>query len=798
MKTKKGKAQTIGQEINVKAFLRKVLAHKKYYLLSVGSALGLALLYIVFATPKYEVATSLLIDPSGSNRSLGESQYVDGGVGLIEMEKNLFNEIGIIKSYKLIQETVKETGLDITYGSGNWLSSKEYFNNFPFEVEKQESSPQIFDEEFEVKILNEREFMLSISASNFKVSVPQTGGTHEVRRNLNYSEKHVFGKVIDHEYFSFKLLKTDNAMGSDEFKDSKLHFVIHDPEVVTKKRMKVLSVDNIDIQASIFRLVSVGPMVEKETAFLNGLTANYMESKLLARNKIASSKESFIREQLEGITDSLLNAELNLEAFKQGNNAIDLSTTATNAMNRTQRLQMNRAKIQLDIQYYRDMIQYIENNRNSESFILPNAGSVTDPLLNKNIAELQTLYSERSRKRFYVTSGNEEISILNEQIRQATRKLIGNLNNAIASAEGLLGGVQSQLSSYNQVINTLPTREKQLISLQREKSLYENLFNYLSQELAKTGIARAENTSDTQILDEARMEGTGPVAPQKSLLMLLAFTVGLLVPTAWLVWFAPEDVIESEDQIRSLTKIPVIASVVRHENGEESGNTLWQIKESFRDMCANLRFVCSKGNCVIGMTSIMPEEGKTYCTINLGITFAEAGKKILVIDADIRKPSVVKGISKEIGMGLSDYLRGDTDKFDDLIYTHEKLKNLHFIPTAIAENNVHELLSNDRLARLIKDLRKKYDYIIIDTPAVGIVSDILLFWDLIDINLFVMRRQVAKVGFIKDMESLNQKGRKKKSFIIFNDALRRDFKYGYGPKYGLNEEEQLVNDSLSV
>lgn len=787
------------QEVNLKLFLQKVLKHKKLYLISIGSALLLAFLYITLSTPKYEVATSILIDPSGSNRALGESKYVEGGVSLIEMEKNLYNEIGIIKSFSLINQTVRDLNQDITYYEGNWFGSEEQYGNFPLIVKLDRDRPQLLDVPFEIKIVSPSAFTLDLEAKHFDVLDPNSGTKREVKRSIEFSKNYSFGEPVRHEYFTFTLEKPSNSIRTNELGGGSLSFVIHSAEDVTKDRMSDLEVDNIDIQASIFRLVTTGPVVAKEVAFLDRLTKNYINNKLNSRNEIASTKESFIRDQLAVITDSLMNSEIELEAFKKGNAPVNLSETASSALTRTRGLQASVAKLRLDVQSYQEMIDYVEQNRNSDDFVLPNSQSIEDPMINQNILELQNLYTERSRKRFFVTGNNEEMNILNEQIRQSTEKLLTNLRNSLASANSRLNAVRAQLSSNDQLISTLPTREKQLLSLERQSALYENLFNYLSQELAKTGIARAENTSDTRVLDEARMEGDAPVSPQKTLLMILALTVGALLPTAWLVWFIPDDAIENEDQIRAITKVPLIASVVRHQTESPSDISLWQVKESFRDLSANLRFVCSRKTCVIGMTSIMPEEGKTYCAINLGITFAEAGKKTLIIDADLRKPSLVKGIQEIEGRGLSDYLNGDIKKIQNIIYSHDQLENLNFIPTAIAEANVHELLSGDKMKTLLSDLKEKYDYIIIDAPAVGLVSDILLFWNLIDINLFVVRRGIAKIGFLKDLENLQLKGsKKKKSFIIFNDAQKKEYKYGYGPKYGMNQEKQLVNDSLSV
>lgn len=789
------------QEVNFKSFLRKVYQNKKFYTLSIGSALALALLHIAFTTPIYEASTSILIDPSGSNRVLGESEKVDGGVSLIEMEKNLYNEIGIIKSFSLINQTVEKLGLDVSYYTRGWLSKEERFGYFPFEVVIVRDHPQSYGVPFDIEILSDTKYRLTFEAGDFMISNPERGVLHEVNRDIEFTQEFNFGSVVKHEYFSFIINKPEYKILGTDFEGADLSFIVRPSEDVTNGILGNLEVDNIDIQASIFRIVSTGPMVDKEVAFLKGLTETYIANKLSYRNEIASSKEEFIREQLAVISDSLLKSEVNLELFKKDSKAVDLSATASNAMDKTQRLQMSSAKIRLDIRYYSSMIELIENNRHRDDFILPTSTGITDPLINQNILDLQALYSERSRKKFFVTSNNEEMNILNEQIRRATDLLLGNLNNAVQNSSMRLGGVRSQIANYDGVIDALPTREKQLLAMQRQATLYENLFTYLSQELAKTGIARAENTSDTQILDQARMVGDKPVAPQKTLIMALAVVLGALIPTSWLVWFSPHDVIETELDITANTEMPLIASIVHHDPEDpstDSDTSLWQVKESFRDLSAKLRFFSSKKNCVIGMTSIMPEEGKTYCAINLGITLAEAGNKTLIIDADLRKPSIAEGFNEKEDKGLSNYLQGDIKKYEDTIYPHLKLDNLNFIPTAVADGNVHELLSGSKIKSLILDIKDKYDYIIIDTPAVGLVSDFLLFWDMIDINLFVVRRQIAKVSFLKDLENLNPKGKKKKSCVIYNDALKRDYKYGYGPKYGINEEQKFVNETLSV
>lgn len=802
MKNKKETHNNVHQEVNLKIFLQKIYNNRWLFLVSIGSFVTLTLIYILLSTPKYEISTSILIDPSGSNRVLGESKYVDGGVGLIEMEKNLYNEIGIIKSYSLISQTIEDLGLDISYYGKNWFKTKEHYGYFPFEVTLSRTEAQLLNVPLEIDILDNNRYRLTIEANKFKVTNPTNGSTHEVKNNLEVSQIYSFGEEVHHDYFNFTLKKPDYKVNADDFSQLDLSFIIHDLGDVANAYLSNIKVDNIDIQASIFKIVSSGAIVDKETAFLKKLTDNYVQNKLISRNKIAATKETFIRNQLKVITDSLLKVELNLEAFKKSKNAVNLGATAVNALDLTQNLQVDKAKIELDIKYNNSLIDYVENNQNSDDFIIPNASSINDPLVNKSIMELKELHAEKAKKKFYVTDNNQEMNIVNAQIKETTETLLNDLRSSNNSSKFELRGVRSQLSNYNGLISSLPTREKQLLGIQRQSNLYENLFNYLSQEMAKTGIARAESTSDTKILDEARMIGDGPIAPQKTLLLLLAIILGTIIPLAWMLWFAPNDIIQNTGQIMANTDIPVIASIANHDAEAKSTDTeisVWKVKESFRDLSANLKFISPKNGCaVLGMASIMPGEGKTFCSINLGITFAESGKKTLIIDTDLRNPSLVTEIKKIKSKGLSSYLQGDISSLDEIIHPHEKLSNLHYIPTSTVDDDIHALLSSDKMNALILELKEKYDYIILDTPPSGLVSDYILFSDLIDINLFIVRRKIAKIAFLKDFEKLMLHGKKKKSYILFNDVLEKEHKYGYGQMYGNIREPQLIKGSLSV
>ena len=804
MKENRNNQVNAQQEINLKLFFKKVYDNRMLFLTSIGFFVILALIYIALSTPIYEVSTSILIDSKGKNRILGDSEYVEGGVSLIEMEKNLYNEIGIIKSFSLIKQTVEDLNFDVSYYTKSLFSSKERYGYFPFEVVLDRSKSQLYEVPFEIELLSEDSYRLTVESDDeFTVSNPLNGSVREVERSFDFSGEYKFGDEVEHEYFSFALKKPEYKVNKDDFEGDELSFVVSNIEGIVKSYMGELEANNIDIQASIFKIVSSGPIVSREVNFLNKLTENYVLNELSSRNEIAAGKEKFIRNQLKGISDSLNKFEFDLEAFKRNAKAVDLGATASNALGQTNNLQVEAAKIKMNINYYNSIIRSVKNNRNSDDFIVPSGIGIDDASINQNIIELKDLYAERSKKKFFVTNDNQEMTILNGQIQEATAILLSNLKSAVRASQAALGGITSQVSSIDEEISSLPTREIQLLNIQRQNTLYENLYKYLSQELAKTGIARAESTSDTRILDEARQEGGGPVAPQKSLLMTFAMLLGVLIPLGKMVFFPSEEVIENANQIVVNSDMPIIASIVHYdkdfnENGAESDVGLWKLKECFRDLSANLKLINPKGKGIIGITSTLPEEGKTYNAINLGITLAESGKKTIIIDADLRNPSLVGRIQSVKGKGLSNYLQGELSDFDEIIYSHDKVANLKFIPTSIVEGNVHELLSSNRMNTLIEDLRKQYDYVIIDTPAVGLVSDFLLLLDATDINLFVVRRNISKIKFLDDLEKLIPENRAKKRYIIFNDALMENHKYGYRSKYGVNKEEQLVSKSLSV
>ncbi|MDH3651006.1 MAG: polysaccharide biosynthesis tyrosine autokinase, partial [Saprospiraceae bacterium] len=606
-----------------------------------------------------------------------------------------------------------------------------------------------------------------------------------------HSAVFTFGESIEHQYFNFTVYPGNQPLFDSQYKEQVLEFEMHHIPDVASRYQELLEVQQVDIQASILNLSSKGEVVQKEVDFQSSLLENYIDAKLSERDAIASSKETFIKEQLISISDSLARAERSLQLFRQSANAVDLTHTASRTLDQIQDLQSTQAQSELNIKYYNSLLQYLSDSNGVDKIIAPSVVGIDDPLLNETLLELKRLRGEQTRMQYLKGAKSYDMEILRQQIDNATKSLRENISNLVASSTLALNSLNGRIATLERTINQLPRSEKELVNFQRRSSLYENLYNYLSQELAKTGIARAEDVPDTRVIDAARMVGDGPVAPQKKLILALGFLTGIFLPLCYVSFIpARDDSFDSVEELETMTDIPLLASIVRDTSKTDLmtvENPNWQAKESFRDLSANIQFlVNAKQKNVIGVTSTIPGEGKTFCAAHLALNMASAGHRVLLIDTDFRNPSLSRQLGKKKGLGFSNYLRGWITNPREVIQTHSKYRSLDYITTSRATRNPHNLLSSPKFEYLIIELRDEYDFILFDCPAVGLVSDYLIISKYIDVHLFVMRHRVSKYSFLSEIEKLKAKGKIENLFIVFNDVPPQRFKYGY---FSYDEEE---------
>ncbi len=784
---------SIGQ-VNIPMLLDMI--RRNWILTSLSLAICIigAMAYAKLSTPKYEVGASLLI-ASGKDRSLGESRLIEGTVGLIETEKNLLNEIAVLKSYELIEQTIDDLNFQVSYLADETGGPRERYGDFPVTVELLDSNLQLIGTPFYFKVLQNNRFELTIDVKNYRVFNPVSNTTKEIEESFKFSGAYPFGVEVRHKYFRFNVHRSKGANLNLLEEETPLFFQVHTKSGITSKYLSKLDVTRAGPEATILDLRIVGASVNKEVDFLNRLCKNYIIDRLEKRDQIAINKAAFLRNQLSAISDSLDLAERRLEYFKRQSQSIDLKQLVSNSLNKIQDLESDQAKLEFNLKYYKAQLDGLNDSNAEEKITAPSVIGIDDPLLNNNLLELKDLYRERERLSFIKGQQSIDMEILNQRIQSTKNSVRQNLQNIIHTTELALNDVVSRVESLETSIDQVPRSQKQLLSFERKRNLYENLFIYLSQELAKAGIAQAEDIPDIRVLNQARMIGNGPVSPKKKLILMLGLVMGCLVPFGWIVFrYSFNDLIESEDQIEQSSDIPVIATIIQHRESSllADGLSKWEMEEAFRDLAAKMHYLSSDGrNNVIGITSVLPGEGKSFCASNLAIQLANSGKKVLLINLDFRKPEPLPINPKK--KKFSAYLNWNRINIESVVHRWVDVDNLYYIPIDQVTENPQKFLSSHKMVSTIQHLSSIYDCVILDTPAIGVVSDYLLISKIVDINLFLLRYKVSRRGFLKELERLPNPS--DKNYIVFNGAPKKKHKYGYADYYYSSSSKKVENGS---
>lgn len=744
-----------------------------------------AFLYAKMAEPIYQANTSLLIIENEQARNMGESAFLEGGVRLIDGQTNLKNEIGILSSFNLVKEAVEKLDFEVSYHSSKWMGlyKREHYQFFPFEIELVDSSYQIAGVPFEITLLPQGGYALNIEVKDFTLYVPATQENRQIERGFEFSRTFAFGEEVKHEFFHFRLNLSEDPAMIRAFDEKKLSFICHPINSVADGYKGKLQISPIDIEASILEILTEGAVVEKEIDFLEALNETYINTKLQEKSDLASSTLTFIEDQVASVRDSLQAAERRLENFRRRNQAIDLNFTAQNALSQLSQLESDRSILGIKEQYYESLLQNLEGSSSIEQIVAPSGAGISDPVINEMVLELKDLNAQKLKLAYSAGSESYDVKILDNQIESTRKSLQQNLQSLNQSTRLTLNDNNQRIRKVESTLSRLPGNEKALVEIQRKYSLNENLYNYLRQKLAEMEIAKAEKMADSKILDNPRMLGNRPVYPQKSLMLLLAMFVAILIPTAVVVIQNPgSELITSVQQLEQVGRMPIIASIAHQKNHQHtliSEGAEWQVMESFRDLSANLQFIFPPHKSgVIGFTSTVEGEGKTFCSANLAKSLADAGMKVLLVDLDLRNPSLLRYLNKEDVKGLSHYLKGEVEYVNEIIYPLES-EFLHFIPTAPVETNVQRWLNHERMQDLILTLKDEYDYVILDMPPAGLVSDFLLLSQYIGLHFYVMRAGYSKVEYVNSLKSMKKKGQLNRLYLILNDVKQQGFKYGY-------------------
>lgn len=798
---------------NFKKILERLADNKKYFFISIIIFLLGAYIYNKFAENEFQNQTSVVINEEKENPLLISDDILQG-VGMLGGNKNIENEIGALKSYDLVNRTITDLGFDVSYYSeenafftgtskGSFLNvAREIYKEAPFQVLVDKSAAQPLDVKFYLTFLPDNKFRIEASGKDVLLYNYVDNNVIGTLPKLNFDKEFQFGDNISEKNFNFKVLLKDNQ-SIDQFKDKCLYFEFNNPEFITLQYLSKLNVEPISPTASMISISAKGGHPDKVTDFLNYFTAAYLNLNLKKKNNYANTTVKFIDNQLSDVADSLNMAQSSLQNFRTTNKVVDLSFQGQQIFSKLNQIETEKAALINQMKYYEYLKTYFRDNKEATDILAPSSMNVVDPLLTQLVTQLVSLSAEKST---YLNSNNiknPHLSTLDVQIKNLKSTIQENVNNNLNTIRNSIKEMDYRSSRMTADISGMPKTELQLLGIERKFKMNDAIYTFLLQKRSEAQIARAANLPDYEIVDPARKVSAKLVTPKKLMNYLLAVLAGFLLPLSVIMLkdLLNNRIVDKND-VESLTNKPIIGFIFHNY---KKSNTIISdfpkssISESFRTVRTNLQ-IMSRGisKQVILVTSSGSGEGKSFVSTNLASVFALLGKKTVLMGFDLRKPAIYQDLGLNNLIGISSYL-SNRAILEDIIQP-TRIENLDFIPAGPVPPNPIELIGSNTTKNLLFKLKEIYDYIIIDTAPIGVVTDAFFLMNYADLNIYVARQNYTiKEMFSNTLKTL-ENNKISNIAVLMNDVYlkSRAYLYGYDAKYYTeNEEKSMVKSMYS-
>ena len=758
-------------ENDIQFIISLLLKNWYWFILATAVAIMAVRLYIKHTMPIYRTSATILINETGERPMLDNSEILQG-LGLPGGMRNLQNQIMIIRSGRLTEETLNELPFEIEFYTKGLKNKVPVYPSLPLRILSKSEIPLPRDTEFEILYLGNSRFNLVSESDYFPLNTLAT-----------------FGDTIEVPDGKF-VIECRNEEWFRSNSGQNLYFVLHSRINLINNYVRRINVELLSKEGSVLRISMNGTNRIKDMDFLNKHLQKFQAISLDKKNIEAERRIRFIDNQLIGISDSLSLTENRLQQFRSTHRVMDLSAQGQVIIEQVTNLENERARLNLEGNYYDYLADYLAKEGSGEIPIIPITMGITDPGLTRLVEELAMLQGQLSARG--AGAMNPLQRNLEQKVRSTKEALRETLNglrraNTLARSEN-----QEQINKANYSASSLPVTERQLLGIERKFRLNDELYTFLLETRAQLEMQKASNNADSEIIDPADARFSTKISPNPVKLNLIALIAALGFTFMILYLRQLYSKTLKEEEISKITDLPVIGKIPHNtftKNTIVLDEPSSAIAEAFRILRSRIQFLTKESiSPVILVTSAMPGDGKTFTAINLASAYSLLGKRTILLGFDLRKPKIFSDFDLSNEKGISTWLIGK-DKLPAIIQK-TKFENLSIIPAGPVPPNPSELTALSKTAELITSLREEFDYVVIDSSPMGVVSDTLHLASLSDACLLVIRPGKSSKGmFINTLSEIDTNDTKGVGLVI-NDIQSDSKYYGYGEKYGYTQDKK--------
>ncbi len=770
--------------LELRQLMQKYVQHWYWFVLAIIISLILATTYLKFSVNKYKTQTTIQLQNSSSSLFSSQMSGLDP-LNLMSSgtDKKIEDQIQILSSIKLISQTIDELGIQTEYYKKNKLKYVELYKQTPLELSVSKNFLDTLRHQviFHIQKKDER------YSINFKVK-------------KHYDEKYEINNIeapLVTPIGEIKLKKTGNIKEGEKYK-----IIVYSKKVLVQNYKKRLKISTIAKQTNVIELTLVEENIDKGKNILDKIVQLYNKDAIKNKNILAKNTANFIQERLVIVGNQLAEAEASVEKFKRSQNLTNISSEAKifleTSSDYTQKIN--------ELETQRNLMDYVQEYINAQkNQLIPVDVMGKNPSLSVSIDQYNKLVFEAKQLQQTASEENPLLIQMNKEIETLKDNISAGIKNSKNRINITLNDLKRKEAQYKSKIRNIPTQERKFYTIKRQQEIKQNIYLFLLQRQEDIALQLASTEPAARTIDTA-YASLNPISPKRKLIYLISLIIGLVIPLI-IIYLLDlfKNTIETKEEFRELVKAPFLGSICVSREGKrvvvkEKKST--PIIEMFSLIRTNLQFMIGKTpSPVILVTSTVSGEGKSFTSINLAMSLALTSKKVVLIGLDIRRPKLNEYLEVGENTGISLYLSENINSVDELIVPSIHHPNLDLVPSGPIPPNPAELIMSDRLETLMSELKQRYDYIIVDTAPVGVVTDTYLLDRIADMTIFVSRKGFTPreaMGLVNEISDNN----KLKNISVVLNGTNESTEYGY--TYGYRKKspndfmfKEGINDKLS-